>query len=174
MNCRFVFRLLIVFMILLHGHFLMAQTNKLKANIGYGIWESFHAGVDLRLKNYSIGIDVGTSFKTLPFAHKYYSVTLDNMYYWGRENQYDLKSWYIDARLIYYNSTEPATTWKVLQISPSLGKEFNFNKFIGINLDLGLAILLSASRHDNTNEKVGWIYPINPEFRIELFYRLGK
>jgi hypothetical protein len=99
---------------------------------------------------------------------------LDNAYFWGNLNKYDIKSWYLDARLIYYKSFQPNTTWKVLQICPSIGKEFSLTKSTGINLDLGPSILLHANRTDDNGEKVGWIYPIYPEFRIELFYRFLK
>jgi hypothetical protein len=174
MICKTLFRLLIIVQILLAGSTLFAQTKGFKTNIGYGIWESFHGGFDLRLKNYSVGIDIGTSFKTLPFDHKYYSITLDNTYFWGKVNKYDIKSWYFDARLVYWNSFEPNTTWKVLQICPSIGREFNLTKSTGINLDLGPAILLYGSRLSKNGEKVGWIYPIYPEFRIEFFYRFKK
>jgi hypothetical protein len=76
--------------------------------------------------------------------------------------------------LVYWNLFEPNTTWKVLQICPSIGREFNLSKSTGINLDLGPAILLHANRKDDNGEKAGWIYPIYPEFRVEFFYRFKE
>jgi hypothetical protein len=171
MSWRLITYIIFFLYITFLSSFSFGQKVKIKGNIGYGIWESFHLGIDLRVKNYSGGIDAGTSFGTFQFDHEYYSFTLDNAFYFGKANRYGIKSWYVDARFIYWNHTEPGTTWNVFQLCPSIGKEFNFSKSIGINLDLGPAILLNASRHDNTKEKVGWIYPVYPEVRFEFFYR---
>jgi len=159
---------------LLNCNVSFAQTTFLKANVGYGIWESFHGGLDLQINNISFGLDVGTSFKTMPFDNKYYSVTIDNTFYWGKENKFNFKPWYFNDRLIYWNLSETNKTWRVLQFCPSIGREFNFNKNTGINLDFGPAILLHADRDDYSDEKIGWIYPVYPECRIEFFYRFNK
>ncbi len=171
MKWRLLSILILLLYIALVSNISFGQKVVIKGNIGYGIWESFHCGIDLRINNYSVGIDAGTSFGTMQFDHEYYSLTLDNVFYFGKANKYGIKSWYVDARFIYWNHTEPSTTWNVFQLCPSIGKEFNFSKSIGINLDLGPAILLDANRHDNNEEKVGWIYPVYPEIRLEFFYR---
>lgn len=155
MNLRKLFPVLIIVQMLLNYDVSFAQKTFLKANIGYGIWESFHGGLDLQIKNISFGLDVGTSFKTMPFDNKYFSVTIDNTFYWGKENKFDFKSWYFNDRLIYWNSFETNTTWRVLQFCPSIGREFNFTKNTGINFDFGPAIVLHADREDKSAEKAG-------------------
>jgi hypothetical protein len=144
---------------------------RMKVNLGYGIWESFHVGMDYRFSNYSLGLDLGTSFHTLPFENSFVSVTIDNTFYWGKANKYELKTWYFNSRVIYYNAIEPSTTWNVVNLCPGIGKEFCFNESFGMNLDLGLALVVFAHRQDNTSNISGWIYPVYPECRVELFYR---
>jgi hypothetical protein len=82
---------LIVILILFNSLVVMAQKPFFKVNAGYGIWESFHAGLDLRIKNISFGLDAGTSFNTLPFDNPFFSITLDNSYYWGKENKFGFR-----------------------------------------------------------------------------------
>jgi hypothetical protein len=171
MSKKIVFQLAFIFQLFFFSSILKSQDTFVKLNLGYGIWESFHGGFDLRFKDYSIGIDLGTSFKTEPFNDKYFSITLENTFYLGNRKNQSLKTWYISTRLIYWNLFEPNSTWRVLQICPTFGKEFSINKALGLNLDIGPAILLHANRTYFTEEKVGWIYPIYPEFRIEIFYR---
>ena len=141
----------------------------MKVNLGYGIWESFHTGLDFRFNNYSLGFDIGTSFGTKPFEDKYYSLTLDNTFHWGKNYKLDKKTWYTDIRLIYWTSIEPSITWRVFQICPSIGRDFYLSEKFGLNLDLGPAILLFGSK-ENKDVEVGWLYPVYPEIRFELFY----
>lgn len=174
MNFKQIFLAFLTVNILFISNALFAQKTFLKANVGYGIWESFYAGLDLQIKNVSFGLDIGTSFNTAQFDNKYFSVTFESTYYWGKENKYNFKSWYLNARIIYWSFSEPNTTWKVIQICPTIGREFNFTRKAGINFDIGPAILLHANRQDATEEKVGWIYPVYPECRIGFFYRFNK
>jgi hypothetical protein len=160
-----------LFFILHLSSSLSAQNSKYKANFGYGIWESFHIGADIKFNNYSVGIDFGTSFGTLPFDDNYFSVTLDNTYFIGKKNKYKLRSWYLNSRVIYWYFKDPNSLWDVIQICPSIGKEINFNKKIGINIDLGASISAYAHKNNKNMDDAGWLYPINPEFRIEIFYR---
>lgn len=174
MNYRKLFAILTFFQVLFNSDNIFAQNTFLKTNIGYGVWESFHGGIDLQLNNFSFGLDVGTSFNAMPFDNKYFSVTIDNTCYWGRVNKMNLKSWYCNARLIYWDLSEPDARWRVMQICPSIGKEINFTKELGINFDFGPAIVLHANREDKSDVKVGWIYPVYPECRIEFFYRFKE
>ena len=143
---------------------IFAQGNSVRINIGYGLWESFHIGGDLKLKNTSFGLDCGTSFKTAQFDDKYFSITLDNSFYWGKINSYESGSWYVNSRFIYWTFFETNSTWKVLQVCPSIGRDFRLNKSLGINIDAGPAILLHVKREMHTDFMEGWILPIYPEF----------
>ena len=78
-----------------------AQTDKKNTyNIGLDpITQGFYIGLDHAIQDYSIGLDVGSSFGlVLPLN---VSLSLDNAFYFGKPNKYNMKTWHANARLAY-------------------------------------------------------------------------
>jgi hypothetical protein len=148
------------------------QVKFFKLNAGFGIWEQFHAGFDYRIKSYSFGIDAGTFLRRNAAGYADFSITLDNSYFWGKPNKENIKRWYLNGRLIFLRLTTPQSIFKLLFFCPSIGREFYFSSKHGLNIDIGPAIVTIGNRQDRPGSpKVGWIYPVYPECRIEYFYR---
>lgn len=118
---------------------LSAQTkNSNSYNIGIDpISQGFYIGFDHAIHNYSIGVDVGLGI----FIPIIASLSVDNAYYFGRENKYNRKTWHINCRLSYSKiliDNQP----NLLFIVPSFGKTFYLNEKFGINIELGYGFQL--------------------------------
>jgi len=115
---------------------ILAQTDKNNSyNVGLDpITQGFYWGFDHRIKDYSIGVDVGSSLGLIvPFD---ITLCVDNALYFGKANKYDYKTWHINARIAYskvlvYNQEN------LLFLVPSIGKTFYINEKLGINIELG-------------------------------------
>lgn len=113
-----------------------AQTDKKNSyNVGFDpVTQGLYFGIDRTIKNYSIGLDAGSSFGILMPLNV--TLSLDNVVYFGRQNKYNLKTWHVNARLAYSKilvENKP----NLLFIVPSVGKTFSLNKKLGLNIELG-------------------------------------
>jgi hypothetical protein len=106
-------------------------------NLGFDpITQGIYLGFDHAIHNYSIGLDVGSSFGlVLPLN---VSVSLDNAVYFAKPNKYNLKTWHVNARLAYTKLVVENKP-NILHIVPSVGKIFSLNEKVGLNLELGVA-----------------------------------
>jgi hypothetical protein len=137
--------------------------------------QGFYAGIDHQIHDYSIGFDLGTSLGAIHPA-EYLSFTLDNNYYFGSKNKFDLKTWHINARLTYETIYKELTNKpKRFSMTPAIGKSFNLDRHWAINIDLGLNIQLSNSGNNylvGAGENYDFNNAILPDLRIELKYQL--
>jgi hypothetical protein len=98
------------------------------------ITQGLYLGFDHAIRNYSVGLDVGTSFGLLMPLNV--TVCLDNAFYFGNPNKYNLRTWHVNARFAYSKilvENKPS----ILYIVPSIGKTFSLNKMFGLSIDLG-------------------------------------
>jgi|BarGraIncu00222A_1022003.scaffolds.fasta_scaffold31890_3 hypothetical protein len=152
------------------------RTDQTSFNVGFNpISQGFYAGLDYQIKNYSIGFDLGTSLGTI-YPSDYLSFSLENNYYFGSENKYNLKTWHINARLGYETIYESLSNKpKRLSLIPAIGKSFSLNPHWSVNIDCGLNLQLYKSDNGGLVGS-GVNYDLNnavvPDLRIELRYKL--
>ena len=113
-----------------------AQTTKNNTyNVGYDpVTQGLYVGFDHSIDNYSIGLDVGSSFGFIMPLNV--TLCLDNAFYFGSQNKYDLKTWHVNARLAY-SKIVVENKPNVLFVVPSFGKIFSLNEKLGLNIELG-------------------------------------
>ena len=115
---------------------IIAQTEKKNTqNVGFDIiTQGFYWGIDHRIKDYSIGVDVGSSLGLI--VPPDISLCVDNGLYFGKANKYDNKTWHINAR-VAYSKVLVYSQENLLFLVPSIGKTFYINEKLGINVELG-------------------------------------
>ncbi len=154
---------------LLFSGIISAQTeNNNTYNFGYDpITQGIYLGFDHPIKDYSIGVDVGSSFGV--FLPVTISLCIDNALYFGKANKYDHKTWHVNGRIAY---SKGFTGYKphLLFLVPSIGKSFYLNDKLALNLDLGYNFELL---NDNSNGPYGITYIYfgglkSPNIRLEL------
>lgn len=150
-------------------HFIHAQKNNLKLNAGYGIWQGFHKGFDLFYDDFSMGMDIGSSFNTGQLQGNSLTLALDNQYYFGKHNRFHRKNWSVAGRIIYWYLDDELAIWNTFQFCPALGRNFQVSKKLGLTLDFGPSVLLFTNREDKTEARSGWLHPIMPEMKIQFF-----
>jgi len=147
-----------------------AQTDKKNSyNVGYDpITQGLYLGFDHAIQNYSIGLDAGSSFGIIMPLNV--SLSLDNAFYFGRPNKYNMKTWHVNARLAYSKilvENKP----NLLFIVPSLGKTFSLNEKLGLNIELGYGFQV-LDDWGNSLDGYGTTYYFGgasgPIFRVEL------
>lgn len=113
-----------------------AQTDKKTTyNVGFDpITQGLYFGFDHAIHNYSVGLDAGSSFGLImPLT---VSLCLDNAFYLGKPNKYNMKTWHANARLAYSKMLVENKP-NILYIVPSIGKIFPLNEKLGLDVDLG-------------------------------------
>lgn len=113
-----------------------AQTDKKNTyNVGYDpITQGLYFGFDHAIQNYSIGLDAGSSFGIVMPLNV--SLCLDNAFYFGGQNKYNMKTWHVNTRLAY-SKVLTENKPNILFIVPSFGKTFSLNEKLGLNIELG-------------------------------------
>jgi len=120
----------------LFSTFITAQIDRKNTyNVGYDpITQGLYVGFDHEIHDYSIGLDLGSSFGLVQPLNV--TLSLDNAFYFGEQNKYNLKTWHVNARLAYSKivvENKPS----ILYIIPSIGKTFNLNEKLRLNIELG-------------------------------------
>lgn len=147
-----------------------AQSKKKNThNIGYDpVTQGLYLGFNHAIHSYSIGLDLGSSLGIgIPLSA---SLSLDNAFYFGNTNKYNLKTWHINARLAYSKilvENKP----NVLYIVPSIGKTISLNEKLGLNIELGYGFqVLDDWGHALTGSGTTYYFGgiSNPIFRLEL------
>jgi hypothetical protein len=118
-----------------------AQTaGKHMYNFGFDpVTQGLYGGYNHSFGNYSLGLDVGSSFGMIVPLNV--SLCLDNAWYFGKPNKYNLKTWHLNTRLAYSKllvENKP----NVLYVIPAIGKAFSLNEKLGLNIELGYAFQL--------------------------------
>lgn len=148
-----------------------AQTvEKNTYNIGYDpITQGLYVGFNNTIKRYSVGFDIGSSFGVIMPLNV--SLCIDNAWYFGKPDKYNLRKWHTNVRLAYSKilvENKP----NVLYIVPSIGKVFNLSNKLGLNIELGYGFQVLD---DWGNQLIGEGYSAyyfgglsTPNIRIEL------
>jgi len=161
--------ILVVLFITLTGTIFAQSPKNNRLNTGVDIFaQGFYVVIDHRIKDYSIGVDVGTSLGvTFPLD---LTLTLDNALYFGKENKYNEKTWHVNGRLTYGLLLQNDPT-SVLFLVPSVGKCFFLNKNLGLNIDLGIDFQLlndKGSGGPMGSSSIGVGQRVLPSLRFEL------
>ncbi|MBN2520841.1 MAG: hypothetical protein JXB17_10080 [Bacteroidales bacterium] len=156
-------------------NYLSAENGNLKANIGFGLGESAYCGIEYRYKSVSTGIDVGTLDLLRKKDGSLLTLTMDNSLYFLKKRKFDLRTWFVNARLVYqYYDCPEYVISGLIYAGPSIGREINFTNKIGISLDAGFLFpIYYKAESKNINEETPflWRFPY-PELKAGIFYRL--
>ena len=160
----------ILFILLIfNGLICQAQKNALwNVTIGYGHLEKFHAGIDCRKNNYSVGFNFSNSFGMTYFSSYYSGFSIGVNKYIGPKDKADLSKFYINARLIYYNKGDELVQIKALMFGNTVGRSFFLVHRMGINIDVGYAINLQYKLINHTESLIKVPF-ITPELRLQVF-----
>lgn len=162
-------KILILFITLLTFGSSLAQKNDLKLNAGYGIWQGFHKGFDLMFSNFSMGMDIGSSFNTGQLQGESLTLAVDNQYYFGKKNRFKRKNWSIASRVVYWYLEDSDAIWNTFQLCPAVARNLQLSKKLGLTIDAGPSILLYTNKEEKNKNAKSWLFPIMPEVKIQFF-----
>jgi hypothetical protein len=154
------------------GNQLLGQ-EKLNISIGMGLPELLNVGVRYQLEQAQIGI----SFGSMPVKDEsLISVSGDVYYHFGGLSELsNRRPWYGRIGLNYFREETKTFVDKNIYLNLRIGRDINFSKKIGIDIDAGAFFQLF---HDRINKEPssGWNFdleiPVLPSLGIGLFYRL--
>jgi hypothetical protein len=113
-----------------------AQAHKdFKSNVGFDpITQGFYLGFDNTNYNHVIGLDLGSSFGfVMPLN---VTLSLDNAFYFGKLNNYGIKTLHANARASYSQilvENKPMLFF----LTPSVGNVFSLNDKLALNMEVG-------------------------------------
>jgi len=164
------FMLFVAFFMLSTGNLVFAQ-EKIKLSVGMGVPELLNIGVRIPIKQTQIGFDFGSWLQKneyfLSFSSDFY------MHFGGVSKFSDRRPWYSRSGLTYLRSETSTYIEKSVYFNFRIGREINFSKKIGIELNAGAMFMLFFDHIGKTDSvfiyERSWILP---SFGLAVFYRL--
>jgi hypothetical protein len=149
--------------------------NTVKISAGFGLPELLNGGIHFQLKQTQIGIRIGF----LPEKDESIITASGDVYYHfgGFSELSNIRPWYGRLGLNYMREEDEYGIDKYLNLNPRIGRQINFSNKIGIELDIGVFIVIfddyeiKKSRPGITVDILG-VGAVWPSFGLELFYRI--
>lgn len=173
---------------------LSAQQKRLEFNLGSSpSIDAIHAGVNFSItREFDIGFGLGTipdgfdfnNHTNFGFEAKYKfgesKLIRTSIEVEGKRKRVRLKTWYGGLRVNFLKDFRKEDTEKRLSyITPTIGRHFNINKSLGLNIDFGLSFTTNESTVYSGNDicRVCFTeehpqFPLLPTLRIQFFARL--
>lgn len=134
-------------------------------NAGLGLRFTPHLGFDKRMGNYAVGLDIGSAIQVWQDDKNLYFM-LDQKYYFAQKGLTGQNCIYVSAGFHYIIDEIQRNVNHIILISPSIGKEFNLDERIALNLGTGTFWPVYQSNAS------GCLLSIPINFRIELVVRI--
>jgi hypothetical protein len=173
---------------------LLAQEKRLEFNIGSGPpLDALHAGINFRITTqFDVGAHIGILPDGLDF-NNHTNIGFETKYKFGesrtirervevgdRIKRVKIKTWYGGLRLnLVSDIRKELTKKKYIYVTPAIGRHFNFNKTMGINIDFGLSLTANQSTTYSGNKICRRCffekhpqYPLLPSLRIQFFIKV--
>ncbi len=161
---------------------LLLQTQKAHAqvrpslSIGFGLPELVCIGVNFPFEQVQFGVSYGMlrwSAEDFPMT----SLSGDIRYYFAEKSQFtERNAWYCRLALSVFRTENNKYINEYTYLSPKIGREINFSKRFGVELDLGAAFEVQHNQIRKTPPSLfefGFLeFPVLPAASACLIYRL--
>ena len=136
---------------------------------GLGLPDCLHIGVNKSMNKKST---LGGSIGYFPDYSNIFQLTDEHQLKLKYSKKFpDMPTWYFAQRLTYMYEDNLDYVWHNIYLTPSMGKHFNFNDRFGLNVDLGVVMVLMEKTYAKL-ECYDEIIPFLPSLRIQFFYRI--
>lgn len=148
---------------------------KINLASGFGLPELIHAGVRYQLNQAQIGFSYG-AFSNRE-GEKLRSYTLETFIHIAGKSAFSQrKPAYLRLGLNRFTEDDSYTTDKYLYLVTRIGRDFNFSKVFGIQMDVGAAFELSHHEiqkvPNNSWFDLDMEFPVLPALSVGIFARL--
>lgn len=163
----------IIFVIALHS--VLAQDKALDLVAGYGFPEMLHIGFNASISARStLGFNAGARASGFEAVQ----VTIDHQFNVASSKKFEARpTWYFGDRLTYFHQDNSARVWRVLYLTPVIGRHMNISDRFGLNIDLGIYIILweksnRCSAGCDVYGREEFTDFFSPSGRLQVFYRI--
>ena len=148
--------------------------NRFETKCGYGYYQGFNVGLNyFYAENLKFGLGLGSHLNLPPFENQnHYNIQLENTLFFGDLNQQNVRAWYFNQQLMYWEQGQIDNRWKIMSLGLNIGRTISITKRIGLELEFGPALNLVVDiKKDPSVETVGWMWPVLPNGRVQLTYK---
>jgi len=166
--------LLLVFILIFNISLVNSQS--LKASIGVGLPDLFHAQVSTTVSNKNeVGLQLGTFFAD----DLSLSLTAEHRLFLSMSKKFqNVNTWFFSQRATYLLEKSDLYRWGTWFVSLSIGKNVYWTPKFGLSFDLGLSAIVfeeqfnisDGSRVDN--DSPAKLPEFFPNLRLQMFYRI--
>ena len=143
--------------------------NKVNIHIGYGFPELLNFGLRYQLPQVQLGVGYGILSEFQSFSCDVYA------HFGGQSEFVERKPWYLRTGVNFFKETLDGYTTKLTLLPVRCGRDLNINDKMGLQVDVGLGILLNEKIDDQdpfyASYQSSWT-SIVPCFALSYFYRL--
>lgn len=150
------------------------NNNRFETKFGYGYYQGFNVGLNyFYAENLKLGLGLGSHLNLPPFENQnHYNIQLENTLFFGDLNQQNVRAWYFNQQLMYWEQGQIDDRWKIMSLGLNIGRTISITKRIGLELEFGPALNLVVDiKQDQSFETVGWMWPVLPNGRAQLTYK---
>jgi hypothetical protein len=165
--------LLIIFLSAIHSA--LAQDKDLDLVVGIGFPEMVHIGFNAAISPKSaLGFNAGAN----PSGFEAVQVTIEHLFNVASSKKFEARpTWYFGQRLTFFHEDNSTRVWRLLYLTPAIGRHMNISDRFGLNLDLGIFIILweKTNRCSTGCDGNGWrefTDFFSPTGRLQIFYRI--
>lgn len=155
-------------------HSAVAQDKDVDLVAGIGFPEMLHIGFNAGISPRSdLGFNAGA--KTSGFETV--QVTIEHKLNVASSEKFEATpTWYFGERLTFFHHDNSTRVWRVLYLTPAIGRHMNISDRFGLNLDLGISIILWESNLcpagcDSYGRREFTDF-FSPTGRLQIFYRI--
>ena len=143
--------------------------NTVNGHIGYGFPDLLNLGVRFQMPQVQLGLGYG-------FLGEFQSLSFDFYGHFGGRSEFvERKPWYFRSGVVFFREILDGYTTKLTLLPIRFGRDLNFSEKMGMQIDFGLAILLSEKNIVKdpfyTSYQTSWS-SITPCLALSYFYRL--
>lgn len=168
-------KLSVIFVLLIsYSGYGQENKNSFETKFGYGYYQGFNVGLNyFYAQNLKVGVGIGSHFNLPPLENEnHFNIQIENTLYFGNRNQQNIGAWYFNQQLMYWEQGQPENRWKIMSLGLNIGKTIAITKRIGVDLEFGPAFNLVVDvKRDPLVEKIGWMWPIMYNGRVQLTYK---
>ena len=163
---------LIVVVIIAPGFIYGQNYDKLLLKLGYGYYQGFNLNANyFYSRNQNLGIGLGSHFSLPPLrADNHINIAFENNIHFGERTEFNSKPWFFSQQVMYWRTESESGIWKILSISPTIGRIIAISNKLGIGIDIGPTLNLVLDVERKVPEESGWMWPVLCNGRIQLLY----
>lgn len=165
--------LLIIFLSAIYSA--LAQHKDLDLVAGIGFPEMLHIGFNAGISPRS---DLGFNAGARVSGFEAVQVTIEHKFNVASSKKFEASpTWYFGQRLTFFHVDNSTRVWRVLYLTPVIGRHVNISDRFGLNLDLGIYIILWEKTNrcsagcDGYGRREFTDY-FSPTGRFQIFYRI--